>query len=136
MFLDFSPLLDTMMAPHRQTKRPVHAQRRSSFDLGELPEHLQALVLASPQLGMAELCAAASASKGLQALVQVGRHCVEGSKGPQATGGYSRLSPVSTAPSNLGAKQLRPALQEQLAVKASISERDFPKLVQLQVSWL
>ena len=88
MFLDFSPLLDTMMAPHRQTKRPVPAQLRSSFDLGELPEHLQALVLASPQLGMAELCAAASASKGLQALVQVGGRCVEGSKGPQAAGGY------------------------------------------------
>lgn len=78
MFLDFSPLLDTMMAPHRQTKRPVHAQRRSSFDLGELPEHLQALVLGSPQLGLAELCAAASASKGLQALVQVGGRHVEG----------------------------------------------------------
>ena len=130
------PLDFTMMAPHRQTKRPVHAQRHSSFDLGELPEHLQALVLASPKLGMAELCAAASASKGLQALVQVGARCWGGSRGPQAAGGCSWLSPVSTAPYDLGANQLRLALQEQLAVKASITERDFPKLVQLQVCWL
>ena len=35
-----------------------------------------------------------------------------------------------------GCQPAAPCLQEQLAVKASITEKDFPKLVQLQVSLL